>query len=113
MARLYSQELWHLEGGGAGVFTSGSPGEGFIWVIRDISFYLYVDYAYFLGNDQFQFATHEANNVFWGIPPGFVQPNRSYHWEGRKVVQSDDEIYFVTGSPQWQFAVSGYLLSTP
>lgn len=112
MARLYSSELWYLNGVADGIFDSGGPADGYIWIARDISVYG-IGSAVASFTQTFTFSTKALANTFWTIGQLSTQAGRSYHWEGRKVINPGDSMQFVHSFLTADVCVNGYILSTP
>lgn len=112
MARLYSSELWYLNGVTPYIYDSGGPAEGFIWIARDISVNLIGPGTSGPG-PSFTFSSKGLANTFWNVSTVYCQTNRSYHWEGRKVINPGDSLQFVFDATTADVCVNGYILSTP
>lgn len=112
MARLYSQELWYLDGVVPFIYDSGGPAEGFVWIVRDITVNLIGPGTSGPG-PSLTFSSKSLENTFWTIPAIFCQTDRTYHWEGRKLINPGDSVQFTHGATLADVCMNGYLLSTP
>lgn len=109
---VYSAELWSDELTTPGSEESPSPDAGTLWVVRDISVYLVsaLDIGQTAG---FAFWRDSLVNAFWVVDPIYGQTQRTYHWEGRKVIEPGHFLTYATSAGESQFCVCGYILTLP
>ena len=94
----------------AGDHDFGSPGLGFIWVIRDIVLRAPADQAFAC---QSAWVLDGADAVIFGVSNPLVRGNECYHWSGRQVMNPADTLIFRCFNNGWSVRISGYKLSTP
>ena len=102
MAALYSTRFYE-SGSLNGVATIGTVPAGFIWIVRDISFFLDA-----IGGPYGTFISDGGGGVVFYELLSSGSPYA--HWEGRQVLLEGDTLYATTNA-QTAVMVSGYVLS--
>jgi len=86
--------------------------DGFIWVVRDISVY-FTDDLIESELVYWRFTIGGGSLPFWAPRPASMQSSRTYHWEGRQVINQGDDVGVETNLTDFGYSVNGYQLSTP
>jgi hypothetical protein len=112
MAAIYSTNFLRLGPGEYSTPTWGPSGDAYVAVLAHMTFSTGVYFDGFIGPG-FQVKIGISGEVCWQIDAAFLQPNRTYQWEGREVLGQADTLFFETNVSGYSFAANGYLLTAP
>ena len=104
MAALYSTRFYEAPALN-GVATIGTVPVGSIWIVRDISFFMYS-----IGGPYGTYISDSGGGVVFYELMSSGSPYA--HWEGRQVLLAGDTLYATTNAPT-AVMVSGYVLTAP
>lgn len=107
---LYSALLARVSAASAGTYPLGAPPSGFIWVVRDVHAFN-TNIAPLVLNGWIL----EDSSAVRLCGQGAFQARAAvdYDWQGRQVVPEGDSLQLVTFDTDWEFRISGYVLTSP
>lgn len=108
----YTQPLWNANIGATGVLLGPTVPLGQLWVVRDVTMWLFSTYpAMNHGDCLLQEKTF--NTVLWGVSYLDATPGRVFHAELRQALVGGNQLQIRATSSGWTVAVTGYVFTAP
>ncbi len=113
MANVYSKVLFESTTVAAGSYLSLAVPVGFVWDVRQIDILTTVGNHYdYLQGFRIDAQSHNVGPI-WSLYPGQVVPLKTYHWEGRSILENPSQIRVFTLDDGYQWRICGYQLTLP
>lgn len=111
MAAVFSKLLGSASNVSTSTVALYTVPAGFRAVVRDIT--IYQNATPLLPNNQFSFQTTTPTVLFWVVPVWQYVTGKTYHWEGRQVMNAGNVLNAVITGSAFYIRVSGYELTLP